>query len=167
MESLESGGERDGRWLRVQQFVNNAVRQRGVGHRNDRSGAILFARRPRLVLPPSAVEKLIVTDALAGTLDANYTDIAAALKLAMASFPEGTGKRIVLISDGNENLGSAEAQAVLARQNGVQIDVVPLAEGYRNPNEVLVQAVEAPARTANPWTITNSLCPPPERSDCS
>ena len=43
--------------------------------------------------------------------DGNYTDIAAALKLALASFPDDTGKRIVLISDGNENLGNAEEQA--------------------------------------------------------
>src|SRR4029077_20468770 len=71
-----------------------------------------------------------------------------AIKLAMASFPEGAGKRIVLLSDGNENLGNAEDQAILARQNGVQIDVIPLAEGYRHQNEVLVQAVEAPPLTA-------------------
>jgi uncharacterized membrane protein len=141
-------GDRDRRWLRLQQFVNSAVLQRGTAHRNDLSGAILFARRPRLVLPPSPVDKLIVTDALAGAMDPNYTDIAAAIKLAMASFPEGTGKRIVLFSDGNENLGNAEEQANLARQNGVQIDVVPLGEGYRHENEVLVQAVEAPPQTA-------------------
>ncbi len=73
-------------------------------------------------------------------IDSNYTDIAAAIKLALASFPEGTGKRIVLISDGNENLGNAEEQARIAKLNGVQIDVVPLAAGYRNENEVLVKA---------------------------
>jgi uncharacterized membrane protein len=148
IDATSTEGERDRRWLRLQQFVNTSVQQRGVGHRNDLSGAILFARRPRLVLPPSPVDKLIVTDALAGAMDPNYTDIAAAIKLAMASFPEGTGKRIVLFSDGNENLGNAEEQANLARQNGVQIDVVPLAEGYRHQNEVLIQAVEAPPQTA-------------------
>ena len=141
-------GERDMRFLRLQQFIHSSVQQRGVGHRNDLSGAILFAKRPRLVFPPSPVDKLIVSDALAGAMDPNYTDIAAALKLAMASFPEDTGKRIVMISDGNENLGNAEEQAHLAKQNGVQIDVVPLAEGYRHTNEVLIQAVEAPQQTA-------------------
>ncbi len=141
-------GERDLRFLRLQQFIHSSVQQRGVGHRNDLSGAILFAKRPRLVFPPSPVDKLIVSDALAGAMDPNYTDIAASLKLAMASFPEDTGKRIVLISDGNENLGNAEEQANLAKQNGVQIDVVALAEGYRHTNEVLIQAVEAPQQTA-------------------
>src|SRR5262249_17724211 len=129
MERTSAGEERDARWHRLQTFIHASVQQRGAGHRNDLSGAILFARRPRLVLPPSPVDKLVVTDALAGAMDPNYTDIAAAIKLAMASFPEGTGKRILLFSDGNENLGNAEEQANLARQNGVQIDVVPLGEG--------------------------------------
>jgi uncharacterized membrane protein len=150
-QEIDSGsaeGERDQRWMRLQQFIHASVQNRGPGHRNDLSGAILFARRPRLVLPPSPVDKLIVTDALAGTMDPNYTDIAAAIKLAMASFPEDTGKRLVLISDGNENLGNAEEQAALAKQNGVQIDVIPLAENYKQQNEVLIQAVEAPPQTA-------------------
>lgn len=147
MVTTAGDGERDQRWLRVQQFINSAVQQRGAGHRNDLSGSIMFSRRPKLVLPPAPVDKLIVNDSLAGSMDPNYTDIAAALKLAMASFPEGTGKRIVLLSDGNENLGNAEDQAALAKQNGVQIDVVPLAEGYRVQNEVLIQSIDAPQQT--------------------
>src|SRR5207249_7671743 len=55
--------------------------------------------------------------------------------------------RLVLISDGNENLGQAEEQARIARQNGVEIDVVHIAAGRRNPNEVLVERIEAPPYT--------------------
>src|SRR5262249_50603225 len=62
-------------------------------------------------------------------------------------FPEGTAKRMVLISDGNENLGNALEQARIAKLNGVQIDVVPLAAGYRNENEILVENVVAPSLT--------------------
>ncbi|MBL8796118.1 MAG: VWA domain-containing protein, partial [Planctomycetia bacterium] len=54
---------------------------------------------------------------------------------------------IVLISDGNENLGNAEEQARIAKQNQVQIDVLPLGKGQRNEHEVLVQSVEAPPLT--------------------
>lgn len=137
----------DLRWNRIQNFIDEAVMKRGANHRNDASGVILFGRRPRLVLPPGVTERLVVRDNMAGNLDPNYTDIAAALKLAMASFPEGSSKRIVLLSDGNENLGNAEEQAAIARQNGVQIDVIPLAEGYRQQNEVMIQEVVAPAQT--------------------
>lgn len=138
----------DRREQRIEKFINEAVERRGPGHERDKAGLILFGRRPRLEFPPSDAPsfKFRFRDA-ASPIDGYYTDIAAALKLALASFPEGTGKRIVLLSDGNENLGNAEEQARIAEKNGVQIDVVPLAAGQRNDSEVLVQAVEAPAQT--------------------
>src|SRR5207237_668930 len=133
---------------RVEKYLNDVVEKRGPQHKYDRAGLILFGRRPRLELPPSNAPffNFHFRDA-ASNIDGNYTDIAAAIKLALASFPEGTGKRIVMISDGNENLGNAEEQARIARINGAQIDVVPLAAGYRNENEVLVQSIEAPPKT--------------------
>jgi uncharacterized membrane protein len=137
----------DQRWKRVQSFIANAIRERGTGHELDQAGVIVFGRRPRLVLPPSTADIKGVSDELAGNLDPNYTDIGAAIKLAMASFPEGSSKRIVLLSDGNENLGNAEEQARLAKLNNIQIDTVTLAAGYRNEEEVLVQSVEAPPLT--------------------
>jgi uncharacterized membrane protein len=138
----------DHRWERIERFINDTVKYRGPQHKNDRAGLILFGRRPRLEFPASTAPMFNFKLKESGSIvDGTYTDIAAALKLALASFPEGTGKRLVLFSDGNENLGNAENQARVAKQNGVQIDVVPLATGYRNENEVLVQAVEAPART--------------------
>jgi uncharacterized membrane protein len=136
----------DLRWERIKKFINEAVEKRGIRHDRDKAGVIVFGRRPRLELPPSAVPRFNFRE-VTSTIDPNYTDIAAAIKLALASFPEGSAKRIVLISDGNENLGNAEEQARIAKQNGVQIDVVPLASGERNENEVLVQSVEAPTLT--------------------
>jgi hypothetical protein len=133
----------DLRSRRLLRFINDAVRMRGAGHDRDMAGLIVFGRRPRLELPPSDVPRFNLT-ALPSADDGNYTDIAAALKLALASFPEGTAKRIVLISDGNENLGNAEEQARLAKTLGVQIDVLPLSAGRRNTDEVLVERVDAP-----------------------
>jgi uncharacterized membrane protein len=129
-------------WERVKKFINDSVLLRK--DQRDKAGVIVFGRRPRLELPPSNVKKLNFNE-VASALDANYTDIGAAIKLALASYPEGTAKRIVLISDGNENLGNAEEQARLAKLNDVQIDVVPVM--YRNENEVMVQSVEAPPVT--------------------
>jgi uncharacterized membrane protein len=134
----------DLRWERLRKFINDAVEERGSGHERDKAGLIVFGRRPRLELPPSDAPRFNFTE-VAGTIDGNYTDIGAAIKLALASFPENTGKRIVLLSDGNENLGDAVEQAKHARENGVQIDVVPLAAGQRAENEVLVHSIEAPA----------------------
>jgi len=139
-------GGRDRREERLKRFINDSVAERGPGHEHDMAGLIVFGRWPRLELPPSDAPQFRLRK-IASTIDDTHTDIAAAIKLALASFPEGTGKRIVLISDGNENMGKAEDQARLARQNGVQIDVVPLSAGRRSANEVLVERVEAPALT--------------------
>jgi uncharacterized membrane protein len=139
----------DRRWQRIRRFVSNSVLLRDNRHHRDKAGVVLFGKRPKLALPPASVrDRFDVDDRMAGPIDGQYTDIAAALKLAMASFPEGSGKRIVLVSDGNENLGNAEEQAAVAKQNGVQIDVVAIAPGYKNDNEVLVQSVEAPPVTS-------------------
>src|SRR5262245_31966121 len=124
----------DRRWQRVKRFITETVARRGSGHERDQAGLIVFGRRPRLVLPASDVPRLVIDDSILGGVDTTYTDIAAAIKLALASFPEGSAKRIVLVSDGNENLGNAAQQARLAQQNGVQIDTLPLAAGYRNEN---------------------------------
>jgi uncharacterized membrane protein len=136
----------DLRWERFKRFINDAVEKRGEAHRRDKAGLIVFGKRPRLELPPSDAPRFNFTEAVS-PIDSNYTDIAAALKLALASFPEGSGKRIVLISDGNENLGNAEEQGRIAKLNGVEIDVVPVAAGQKNESEVLVQGVEAPPVT--------------------
>ncbi|HYT92336.1 MAG TPA: VWA domain-containing protein, partial [Gemmataceae bacterium] len=137
---------KDLREQRLVQFINDAVAKRGPVRQRDSAGLILFGRWPRLELPPANVGRFnyhkLPTD-----IDNTYTDIASALKLALASFPEGTGKRIVLISDGNENVGSAEEQARIARQNGVEIDIVPVVGGRHNQNEVLIERLDAPALT--------------------
>jgi uncharacterized membrane protein len=135
----------DRRQERIRRFINESVEIHGRHHTQDRAGLIVFGRQPKLELQPISTPRFNLKD-IASQIDGNYTDIGAAIKLALASFPPDTGKRIVLLSDGNENLGNMEEQARLARLNNVQIDVVPLAAGQRNQNEVLVESVSAPAQ---------------------
>ena len=71
-----------------------------------------------------------------------FTDLAAAIRLAMASLPDGTRKRVVVLSDGNENLGDALQEAPVARANDVAIDVVPLTSPARR--EVLLENLNLP-----------------------
>jgi uncharacterized membrane protein len=127
-------------------FINDAVEGRGSKHQRDRAGFIPFGRYPRLELAPEAVPHFR-HHKITSAIDGNYTDISRALRVALACFPEGGGKRIVLISDGNENLGSAEEQAYLAKQNGVEIDSVLVTSGSRSQNEVLMERIEAPSVT--------------------
>ena len=73
------------------------------------------------------------------------TNVAEALRLALATFPSSSRRRIVLVSDGNENIGAAGEEAEVARRNGVRIDVVPITYAYSN--EVMVEKVSTPAST--------------------
>src|SRR5205823_13718980 len=111
-------GRVDRRAQRIIRFLNDSVQKRGGGHERDRAGLIVFGRRPRLDLTPSDAPRFNLTS-LPDADDGSATDIGASLKLAMASFPEGTARRVVLISDGNENLGDALAQARLAQTMGI------------------------------------------------
>lgn len=72
------------------------------------------------------------------------TDIAGAVRLALALFPDGAAPRIVVVSDGEENRGDLEAAAMMAAANDVQISTLGL-ERLDTP-EVLVSDVQAPAR---------------------
>src|SRR4029077_9656727 len=87
----EFEGGRDLREERIKKFINDSVAQRGPGHERDLAGLIVFGRWPRLELPPSDAPQFRLHK-IASAVDDTHTDIAAAIKLALASFPEGTGK---------------------------------------------------------------------------
>src|SRR5262249_58533539 len=76
------------------------------------------------------------------TIDPENTDISAAVKLTLASFPEDTARRMVVLSDGNENRGNLFEQALTAKSLGVQVDVLPIEYFY--DREVLVEKGSIP-----------------------
>ncbi len=71
------------------------------------------------------------------------TDVAGALQLALALFPDEGAKRLVLFSDGRENLSHALAQAELAAAHDIELSFVPLG-GPEGDVEVLVEVLDAP-----------------------
>ncbi len=71
------------------------------------------------------------------------TDIASALQLAMALFPDEGAKRLVLLSDGRENLSHALKQAELAAFQNIELQYVALGE-TQTEAEVLLKSLEAP-----------------------
>jgi Ca-activated chloride channel family protein len=72
------------------------------------------------------------------------TDIASALQLALALFPDEGAKRLVLLSDGRQNIGQAIEQAELAAAHGIELTFVPLGS-LSAEDEVLLESLEAPA----------------------
>jgi len=71
------------------------------------------------------------------------TNLEVAVREGIAAFPAGRVPRLVLISDGNENLGSVARAAWQARQLGIPIDTYPLA-GRPRP-ELRLDSVTLPA----------------------
>jgi uncharacterized membrane protein len=80
----------------------------------------------------------------AKVMDTGHTDIARALRLAMASFPADRQKRIVLFSDGNQNQEDALREARIAGVKDVDIHVLALAA--QRGHEVMVDQLILPPR---------------------
>ncbi len=102
-----------------------------------------FARVPRDPTPAERTPrawKLAYTPGQAS----HGTNLEAAVREGLATLPAGLVPRVLLISDGNENLGSVTRAIWQAQQRGVPIDVMPLA-GRPRPSLVL-QSVSLPAQ---------------------
>ncbi|MFM1802247.1 MAG: hypothetical protein RJA81_1599, partial [Planctomycetota bacterium] len=122
----------------------NFVRQSTIEHRkaDDLAGMIVFGRNARVEIPPSPSEIRFL--GVESMLETENTDLSGALKLAMGSFPEDSARRIVLISDGNQNRGNLFEQALQAKAQDIQIDVLPINYNYDNDQEVLVEKISLP-----------------------
>jgi Mg-chelatase subunit ChlD len=132
------------------EYVNAAIRKHW--QYGDRTGVIVFGRDAAIEVPPFD-EPVQMLPQVESPLDAEFTNIAAALKLAKASFPEDAAKRIVVISDGNENLGNALEQAQAAASVGIGIDAAPVS--YQSRAEVAVERVIVPeeVRRGQPFDL--------------
>ncbi len=108
---------------------------------NDRSAVVVFGE-------DALVERLASEDSTLSRISSvpvsTRTDIASALQLGLALFPDEGAKRLVLLSDGRENLSFALRQAELAALQDIELQYVPLGEA-QGDIEVLVDSVEAPA----------------------
>ena len=123
---------------RGEAFVRQALRAMPDG---DRAALVVFGQ-DALVERLASEERTL--QPLASVPVTVRTDVAGALQLGMALFPEEGAKRLVLLSDGRENVSQALAQAELAAARGIQLGLVPLG-GPEGELEVRVQALDAPA----------------------
>ncbi len=117
-------------------YVQQAIKDK---RDNDRAGIVVFGRDAYIELAPSTSRDV---DKIQTVTSTQFTDIAAAIRLGMASLPDGMQKRLVVLSDGNENLGDALEEAFSAASNNVKIDVVPLTAPSRR--EALLERLTMP-----------------------
>jgi uncharacterized membrane protein len=104
----------------MEQWINQAIQHKRP---DDQVGIVTVGRN---ALVEQAVTTNINFSQFETTPDGNYTDLAAGLRLAAAILPQDSQRRIVLLSDGRQNLEDALPEAQLLQQQGIRLDIVPL-----------------------------------------
>ncbi len=117
--------------------------------RDDRIGVVGFDGQANVDVINSAGGLDVLGFGMATEPD--RTNVAAGLRMAMASFPEGYTRRIVLMTDGNENTGSMADEIEVAVANHIGVDVVPLQ--YQHAAEILFDRVVVPAHATKDTRI--------------
>ncbi|MCP4641287.1 MAG: VWA domain-containing protein [bacterium] len=107
----------------------------------DEAGVIAFGDEASIEL---TVDPAMQLEKIESFVNGEQTDAASAVRLAMAAFPQGYMKRIVLMTDGNETKGSMQEEVKLAQAAGVAVDIMPVHIG--GVNEVRMREVAAPSR---------------------
>lgn len=118
-------------------YINKALKNIRT---DQKAGVIAFGSEASLEFAPDLINKIGKIESIPST---TQTNISQGIGLALASFPEHAGKKIVLLSDGNETMGRALEQAMLAGTENVSIDVVPIDSGL--PKEALLDKMLCPA----------------------
>jgi uncharacterized membrane protein len=122
----------------AKEYVNRIAKEKRKG---DQAGVIVFGAEASIESSPNAAVDLQKIQAVVGT---ERTDLAGAIRLATAAFPETGQKRLVVMSDGNENIGDAMGAVLAAKPLGVTVDVVPM--GVVRANDVAVQKLQVPPK---------------------
>ena len=123
-----------------EQWLADALQHKS---QQDQAAVITFAGEP-------VVERALSTDSdpprlsPSSNFNPSSTDIAAAIRAGLAVLPPSAARRLVLLSDGQENEEKADTAAALASAAGVQMLTVPL-DAVRGP-EALVRGLDAPAQ---------------------
>lgn len=124
---------------RASEFIREALASKPE---NDRAGTAVFGRTTAIEQPLSRTPDFAEFSVQP---DSDYTDIERALRAGLSLLPSGN-RRIVLLSDGQENLGSARDAAESLQEANVPVDVVPL-EPLEGP-DTMITHVQAPSQTA-------------------
>lgn len=123
-------------------YAISSVKEHRDRERGDMSGLIVFGAEAAIEFPPydDDIPSIDGLESYMGRTDA--TNLESALKLAQAAFPESTAKRIVIVTDGNETIGTGLTVAKTMAEKGIGIDVVPIKMDAQS--EILVEKIDLP-----------------------
>jgi uncharacterized membrane protein len=127
-------------------FINREIDRASP---RDYLGVVAFGREALVEVTPTRKE--VLGDwrlaEISSHPERDYTDIAAALRLAAAIVPDEATGRLVLVSDGNENLESALEESRLLKAQGVEVhsrSVRTVSERTTERGEIAVRELTAP-----------------------
>ncbi len=106
---------------------------------DDQAAVVLFGAN---ALVERAMSTSRILEAVTTVPITTQTDLSKAIHLGLALFPSGPARRMVILSDGAQTSGDAQAAAQFAGASGVQILTVPF--DIQQGSDALVTAVEAP-----------------------
>ena len=119
-------------------YIREAVEDKPI---DDEWALLVFGENP---LPETTFNALRDVPDFQSNVRTGNTNIAEAIQTAISLFPADARRRIVILSDGQETLGSAEVKAQLAEASGIEISYVPF---YREAvTDTRISALETPAQ---------------------
>ncbi len=120
----------------METFIKKAIGEMAPG---DVAGVLAIGEDAQLEAPVSARPTFAGFTAI---VRPDHTDLERGLRLGAALLPVGYRPRIVLLSDGKENVGNAMAEVQRLRQRGFTVDVLNMAP--KPGPEALIKTIEAP-----------------------
>lgn len=120
----------------AEDFIRDAIKSKKP---SDKVAVVNFGTNTAVEAIPS--ENVNFTS-IQTEINGRFTDIEQALKNAAALIPAEDRKRIVLISDGEENAGDAQKAVKALVGQGISLDVYPV--GNEIGDEVLIKKIDVP-----------------------
>ena len=107
----------------------------------DEAGLIVFGNEAYVELPPKTGHKITKISSVPSK---DYTNLKSAVRIAMDLFQTASQKKVVLMTDGNENVDSVMDEAAIAKSSDVRIYTVPLSTRGEGVEEVMVDGLIGP-----------------------
>ena len=113
-----------------------------VKRADDEAGLLVFGGKAVLESSPNLLFSPPDAKNIKAIAHSDATDIAGALRRSLATFDEGTQRRLVLFTDGRQTTGDAAEELKRVTSLGVDVWIVPLKNG--NDAEMLVEKIVLP-----------------------
>ena len=117
-------------------YIRDALKAMGP---DDQAALITFGGNALVDHSMSSLREL---QAIRSVPVTSQTDLAEAIQLAMALFPNNAARRMVILSDGRMTTGNAQIAAQYAATSGIEIIALPFYASLNN--EVLISNAQAP-----------------------